>query len=96
MSASTLAISDRPAPASPVSAPDPLRDVSALLGMIDFTNIDSLLSDLADIPPLLPPAVLPPLKVRIRGRLRKDHTSTRRRPSAWPRGKEMKVLALLE
>jgi hypothetical protein len=47
-----------------------MRQRSDQLGMIDFTNIDPLLSDLADIPPLLPPAVLPPLKVR------KDHTST--------------------
>jgi hypothetical protein len=63
----------------------PLRDVPAQLGMIDLTNIDPLLPDLADIPPLLPPAVLPPLKVHTKGRLHKDHTSTRRLPSAWER-----------
>lgn len=56
----------------------------AQFGMIDLTNIDPLLPDPADVPPL-PPAVLPPLKVRAKGRPRKDDTSTKRQPSAWER-----------
>jgi hypothetical protein len=67
----------------PVPAPDPLRDVPAQFGMIDLANIDPLLPDPADIPPPPPPAVLPPLKVRAKGRPRKDDTSTKRLPSAW-------------
>jgi hypothetical protein len=82
----------RPAPAPPVSAPDPLRDVPAQLDVIGLTNIDPLLQpDLADIPPLPPPAVLPPLKVRTKGRPRKDLQGACHR-----RGKEMEALALLE
>jgi len=52
--------------------------------MIDLTNTDPLLPDPADVPPL-PPAVLPPLKVRAKGRPRKDNASTKRQPSAWER-----------
>jgi hypothetical protein len=54
--------------------------------MIDLTNtnIDPLLPSPADMPPP-PPAVLPPLKVRTKGRPRKDDISTRRLPSAWER-----------
>ena len=66
----------------PVPAPDPLRDVPARFGMIDLANIDPLVRDPADIPPPSP-VVLPPLKVRAKGRPRKDDTSTRRLPSAW-------------
>jgi hypothetical protein len=52
--------------------------------MIDLTNTDPLLPDPADVPPL-PPAVLPPVKVRAKGRPRKDNASTKRQPSAWER-----------
>src|SRR4029077_20276756 len=75
---------NRPVPAPPVLAPDRLHDVPAQLGMIDLASIDPLLPNPADIPPP-PPAVLPPLKVRAKGRPRKNDTSTRRLPSAWER-----------
>src|SRR4029077_20681915 len=48
---------NRPVPAPPVVAPDPLHDIPAQLG----------------------------LKVRAKGRPRKNDTSTRRLPSAWER-----------
>ena len=66
-------------------ATDPLRDVPPQIGMIDLNNIDPLLRDPADMPPPPPPAVLPPLKVRAKGRPRKNDTSTKRLPSAWER-----------
>ena len=69
----------------PVPAPDRLPDVPAQFGMIDLASIDPLLPDPADIPPPPPPAVLPPLKIRAKGRPRKDDTSTKRLPSAWER-----------
>ena len=66
-------------------ATDPLRDVLPQIGMVDLNNIDPILRDPADIPPPPPPAVLPPLKVRVKGRPRKNDTSTKRLPSAWER-----------
>jgi hypothetical protein len=47
---------NRPVPAPPVLAPDPLHDVPAQLGMIGLASIDPLLPNSADISPL-PPAV---------------------------------------
>ena len=59
-------------------------EIPPQFGFIDLANIDPLLRDPADIPPVLP-AVLPPLKVRAKGRPRKADSSTTRLPSAWER-----------
>lgn len=65
---------------NPAIAPAP--EIPPQFGFVDLANINPLLRDLADMPPVVP-AVLPPLKVRAKGRPRKADSSTTRQPSAW-------------
>lgn len=72
-------------PAAPLSIDEASTSESpARFGTIELSSIDPLLSESTKtLPP--PPVVLPPLKVRSKGRPRKNDGSTRREPSAWER-----------
>ena len=72
----------------PESSPNPVitlaPEIPPQFGFINLANIDLLLRDPADKPPVLP-AVLLPLKIRAKGRPRKADLSTTRLLSAWER-----------
>lgn len=65
--------------------PSHMPNQEGQFGMIDLMNTDPELPDPADIV-LTPLLVLPPLKVRAKGRPRKNDSSMKRLPSAWERG----------